>query len=107
MPALIPALVAAMMTVLRVLLMAKIGAFIVSALLFFGFTFATNEYAVEPLLDALRGHVQQLGAGGGAMAYAIQWAGVLQFDKAVTVLISAYSMAWTIRSARVWLSKAS
>lgn len=106
MPALIPALVAALMTVLRVLLMAKIGAFIVSALLFFGFSWATNEYAIEPLLDALTGYVQQLGTGGGALAYAMQWAGVLQFDKAITVIISAYGMAWTIKSARVWLSKA-
>lgn len=106
MPLLIPALVSAMMTVLRVLLMAKIGAFIVAALLFFGFTWATNEYAVDPLMDSLTAYVGQLGSVGGVVGSAVQWAGVLQFDKAITLVVSAYGMAWTIKSARVWLSKA-
>ena len=107
MPALIPALVAAMMQVLRVLLMAKIGAFIVSALAFFGFTFVVNQYAIEPALSALTGYVSQLGAGGGAMGHAMQWAGVLKFDQAISVIISAYTVAWTIKSAKVWLGKTS
>lgn len=106
MPLLIPALVAALMTVLRVLLMAKIGAFIVSALLFFGFTFAVNEYAIEPALDALRNYMTSMGSAGGIAGSAIAWAGVLRFDDAVSVLISAYTTKWTIVSARIWLSKA-
>lgn len=105
MPLLIPALVAAMMTVLRVLLVAKIGTFIVSALLFFGMSFSINKWGVQPALDALEGYVSQLGTGGGAIGSAIAWAGVLNFDKAISILISAYTVKWTITSAKVWLSK--
>lgn len=106
MPALIPLIVSAFMTVMRVLLLAKIGSFIVSAMLFLGLTFAIDNYAIDPLLDALESYVSQLGTGGGAMATAMQWAGVLNFDKACSVLISAYTTAWTIKSAKVFLSKA-
>lgn len=94
------------MTVLRVLLMAKIGAFIVSALLFFGFTWTINEYAIEPALDTLRNYMNSMGSASSIAGHAIAWAGVLRFDDAVSVLISAWTTAWTIKSARVWLSKA-
>src|SRR5690606_18021523 len=106
MPAFIPAIVAALMTVLRVLLIAKIGSIVVSALLFIGLSLAINNYAIEPLLTQLENYVNQLGAGGGAMAQAMQWAGVLNFDKACSVLLSAYTTAWTIKSAKVFLTKA-
>lgn len=105
MPALIPAIVAALMTVLRVLLIAKIGSFIVSALVFFGLTIGINNYAIEPALNALQTYVGQLGASGGAVATALAWAGVLNFDKAIGVLISAYTTAWTIRGAKVFLMR--
>jgi len=107
MPAFIPAIVAALMTVLRVLLMSKIGSIVVAALLFLGLSLAVNNYAIDPLLTRLENYVNQLGAGGGAMAYAMQWAGMLNFDKAVSVLLSAYTTAWTIKSAKVFLTKAS
>lgn len=106
MPAVVAAIVAALMTVLRVLLMAKIGAFIVSALLFFGFTFAVNNYAVQPAMDALTDYMNSMGSASSIAGTAIAWAGVLRFDAAVSVLISAYTVKWTIVSARVWLSNA-
>jgi hypothetical protein len=106
MPALIPLIVSSLMTVLRVLLLSKIGSFIVAALLFLGLSLAIDNYAIDPLLAQLRNYVAQLGAGGGAMATAMQWAGVLNFDKACSVLLSAYTTAWTIKSAKVFLTKA-
>lgn len=105
MPALVASLVASLMTVLRVLLIAKIGSIIVAALAFFGLSFAVNKYSVQPALDALEHHVGQLGAAGGHVASAIQWAGVLNFDQAVTILISAYTVKWGLQTARVFLTK--
>lgn len=105
MPLFIPALVAALMTVLRVLLIAKIGSIIVAALAFFGFTWAVNKWGIDPAMNALDNYVGQLGSTGGTMASAMQWAGVLQFDVAISVLISAYTVKWTLTSARVFLMK--
>lgn len=106
MPALIPAIVAALMQVMRVLLMSKIGSFIVAALLFLGLSLAVNNYAIDPLLSTLEAYVSQIGSAGGAASVAMQWAGVLNFDKAISVLVSAYTAAWTIKASKVFLSKA-
>lgn len=106
MPAFIPAIVAALMTVLRVMLLAKIGSIIVAGLMFLGLSFAVSNYAIDPMLAALESYVAQIGSGGDAAAVAMQWAGVLNFDKAISVLVSAYTTVWTIKSAKVFLMKA-
>jgi hypothetical protein len=104
-PVLVAGAAAAIATALRVMLMAKLGTIVLSCLAFFGMTWGINKWAVAPAIAALEGYVDQLGAGGGAAATALQWAGVLQFDSAISVLISAYTIKWTIVSARVWLSR--
>lgn len=105
MPLLIPAIVAALMTVMRVLLIAKAGSIVLAVLLFFGFDWAVNKFAIDPALDALSGWMGQVGTGHWG-AIAMQWAGVLNIDKAVSVLISAFTTKASINSAKVFLTKA-
>jgi len=98
------ALIPIVVTALRIMLLAKIGAFVAKLLMFFGFTWATNKFAVEPALDALRTHMA-IAPSGEYGAVMVQWLGVLRFDQAVTMVISAYGAAWTIKGAKVWLAK--
>lgn len=98
------ALVPIVVTAMRVMLLAKAGAFVAKCIMFFGFTWATNKFAIQPAFDELRNHMQATPSGEyGALM--VQWLGVLRFDQAVTMVISAYIAAWTIKGARVWLAK--
>jgi hypothetical protein len=99
-----PAVVALLVTLLRVMLMAKIGAFVVKLLAFFGFTWATNKFAIDPAMDFIRTHMNAHPAGEFA-AWAFQWLGVLRVDQAISMLLSAYAAAWTIKGAKVFLMK--
>lgn len=91
---------------LRILLMAKLGAMIASILLFFGLVWGTNKFAIGPAFDFLQNHMASLsGVGGEYGAVMFAWLGVLRFDQAVTMVLSAYTAAWTIKSAKVFLMR--
>lgn len=92
MPAIIGALVAALIGALRQYLPGILG----RVLLTFGIALVTNEVA----LPALKGFVQ--GYFGGLPSVLLAYAGALAFDKAVTLILSA---AVAVRAQRVILSK--
>jgi hypothetical protein len=97
------AIVAALLHGLRVLLMARLGLMVAKVLGFFGLTFVTNKYAVGPLLAQVEGFIAQAGQAGQFGAVAMQWAGLMRFDDALSMVISALGMAFTIKQARVAL----
>ncbi len=97
------ALLAALMHGLRIMLMAKIGAFVLKLLSFFGLAIVTNKFAIEPLLLQLQGYIAQFGATGQFGAVAVQWAGLMRFDDALSMIMSAFSTALMIKQARVML----
>lgn len=98
-----PALVAALIHALRIMLMAKAGALVLKILLFFGLAITVNRVAIDPVLNQLEGYVAQLGSTGGTMAVAVQWAGLLRFDEALSMLLSAFATAMLIKQSRVFL----
>lgn len=98
-----PAVIALLVNMLRVMLMAKAGLFVAKVLGFFGLTFLTNEYAIEPLLAQIQGMMTGSAGGGDLGAALIAWAGVLRFDEAVSMVLSAYSTAMTIRGGKMVL----
>lgn len=98
-----PALVAALMHALRIMLMAKVGAFVLKVISFFGLAIVTNKYAIEPLLNQLEGYIGDLGATGQWGALAVQWAGLLRVDDALSMLVSCFATAMMIKQGRVML----
>lgn len=100
-----PAIIAALLTGLRILLMAKLGAMVARVFLFFGVTWATNEFALQPALDQVAA-LMTSSPGGEFGTWALQWAGVMRLDVCVSMLLSCLSAVWTIKQARVFLSKA-
>lgn len=97
------AIIAAIMHALRIMLMAKIGAFVLKLLSFFGLAIIANEFAIEPLLAQLEGFISEIGATGQWGALAIQWAGLMRVDEALSMLISCFTTAMMIKQARVML----
>lgn len=92
MPAIIGALVAAIIGALRQYLPGIIG----RTLLMFGIAITTHELA----LPALKSFVQSY--MGGLPSVLLAYAGALAFDKAVTLILSSYA---AVRIQRVVLSK--
>lgn len=81
--------IAGLITGLGTLFKSRLGLFIVTAMAWLGINFATIKIAVEPALDLLYGYVSN-GSGAGQYAgVAMQWVGVMQLDKAATMIGSA------------------
>lgn len=95
-------LIAPAINALRVMLMVKLGAIVLSAMAFIGIAFVSHEYVIDPVISQIEGLIQT-GPGTGLAAQVIGWAGVLRLDTALSMILSAYAAAWAIRSGKVAL----
>ncbi|MGN7725125.1 DUF2523 family protein [Luteimonas sp. 22616] len=101
-----PAILAALFTGLRWLILSKLGLFLATALLWLGINFGTMKLVLQPTLDLLTNFASGGGTGGGEYwIIARQWAGVLNFDKALTMVISAYVTQRTLMAGRLFMFK--
>lgn len=99
-------IVAAVLQGIIYLFKSRLGLFIVSALVWLGINFATLNIVMGPTLDLLRDYAGNMNQSGSGLAGAASaWIGVLQFDKALTMLISAYVTRQAIMQGRLYLWK--
>jgi hypothetical protein len=98
------AVLALLTNMLRVMLFMHAGKIIVGILGFFGLEYITYHYGIAPAL-AWISDLMTTGPGGEFGAACIAWMGVMQFDRAVTMLLSAWGIAQTIKSAKSFLGK--
>lgn len=89
----------------RVLFASRLGAWVAGALAWLGLSFGVQKVAVEPAIEQLRGYMDSLGGSGELAADALAWAGVMNFDIAVTMLISAVAIRRGISAGRVFLKR--
>ena len=83
----------------------RIGLFITSAFVWLGINFGTIKLALEPAIEQLEQFAQS-GAPGGEMGQqAMQWAGMLNLDKALTMIVSAVVAKHAIMQGRLFLFK--
>ena len=80
------------------LMMLKLGAWILGAMVYLGIYFGTQEYVIEPLLDQVRAIAE-----GGITGTLAEWVAFLNFDRAITMVLSAYSTAGTIAATKMAL----
>lgn len=84
----------------------RLGLFFVSAMLWMGINFTTVNIVIGPLVDQIAG-LGQGGFGGNQFGIWIaQWAGVLQFDRCMTAISSAYITRVAVSNTRMFLTKA-
>jgi|GEM_PF-1833046 len=83
----------------------KLGLFIMGAMVWLGINFASIKMVIEPAIDLLSGYANS-GMGGGQYATtAIAWMGVLNFDRAITMIISAIVAVNVLMRGRLFLFK--
>lgn len=101
-----PQLIGALIAGLAWLFKSRIGLWVMTAMAWLGINFGTIKMVVEPAIDLLKGYAQGMGGGSGELgATAMQWFGVLQFDRALTMVISAVAAKHAIMQGRLFLFK--
>lgn len=101
-----PFLAALLVNVFRWLLFTYAGKLVLSVLVFFGLSFTTQKLVTAPFTGAIQAMATATPSGEFA-ALAVQWMGVLNFDRALTMICAAFVTAQTIKAGKVALSKVS
>ena len=99
------AIVAGVVSGITYMFKTKLGLFIMGAMVWMGVNFGTIKLVVEPAIDLLRGYASGGMPGGQFAGYATGWLGVLNFDRAITMLISAVIAKHAVMQGRLFLFK--
>lgn len=97
-----------LLTGIGTLFKSRAGLFIFAAFAWLGINFGTLKLIVEPAIDILRGLTMDLGSGaasGDIAVAASQYLGVMQFDRAITMLVSAIVVKHGLMRGRIFLYK--
>lgn len=84
----------------------RIGLFLAQALAWAGLTYGASKVLVDPAVALLEAKVAAMSGAGGLAATAFNWMGVLRFDVACTMIMSAYTIKLSANAAKVFLRKA-
>lgn len=105
MPALVGWIISGITSAVMWLFKNRIGQILASILGWFGVSLATYKLGVEPFIEMLE-DLANSGLGGGEYAaVALQWMGLLNFDKALTMVISAVAAKHAVNAGRVFFRK--
>lgn len=86
----------------------RLATWVAQVLGWLGLQVAFGTFAFGPLIAQIRGYaegIETAGGGGELTAAALNWLGFLNFDKALTMILSAYVMAFAATSARAFLRR--
>jgi len=97
-------LIAVFMNALRKLFGSRMGTWVASAMAWLGLSFGSYQIAIDPMLDAIRAHMQS-GGGGEYGSVAVAYMGVMKFDVAVSMAISYVAIRQGVASAKLFLTK--
>lgn len=95
-PLVVAPAVAAALTWLSRFLLARLAAYFIGGLIYLGVYLGVEHFVIGPILDQI-----QYYATATLVGVVADWARFLNVDKFISMIISAYSMAGTIRAARV------
>lgn len=105
MPAALGWIISGLITGITWLFKNRIGQFITAILAFLGISLATYTFAVQPFIDQLES-MANAGMGGGQFsAFALNFLGIMNFDKALTMIISAVAAKHAVGAGKVFFKK--
>lgn len=88
------------------MIQSRIGQWAMLILASLGLGLATHTAVMGPALDGLLSYMQGLTSGGGEyLSVGVQMLAYTNFDKAVTMVVSAYGARAGIRAAKAFLVK--
>lgn len=100
-------IIAALIDALEWLFKTKLGQWIVAAFVFLGISFGTSKLVVQPSLDAIKALANGGVGSSDLAAITLQWMGVLKFDVAITMILSAVATKYGVQAGKLFLQKRS
>lgn len=97
-PLVLAPIVASVLAWMSRLLMIKAAAWVIGAMMYIGIYLGTVEFVIEPLIAQVRAIAE-----GGITGTLAEWVSFLNFDRAITMILSAYTTAGGIAAAKVAL----
>ena len=97
-PLVLAPIVSVLLAWLSRFMMLKLGVWILGAMAYLGLYFGVDSFVIGPLVDQVR----QIAEGGitGSLA---EWVAFLNFDRAISMVLSAYTTAGAISATKVAL----
>jgi len=95
--------VGAIVGALSRLFASRAGSWVAGILVFLGIGLVSHGVVVGPALDQIKAYAETVGSGAGSVA--VEWLAFLNFDKAITMIFSAYATRTAINGGRVWLAR--
>lgn len=97
------AIVAGVVSGITYMFKTKLGMFIMGALVWLGLSFGSMALVVQPALDVMYGYLDAAGAVGQYAQYAMKWVGVMNLDRAVTMIGSSIAARHAANAGRMFL----
>lgn len=94
-----------LINLLRMMLMAKAGSFLLKIFGVLGISLAAQHYVITPATDQLHSYLNSNFGGGEIGTWISATLGMLRFDVACSILIGAYTTKATLDSAKAVLVK--
>lgn len=101
MPVIAGGIVAALLWMVR----SRIGMILTTILIWLGVSVASHTVIVAPLIDAIKSSVLGMDNLDGFAGRAIEYVRFLGFDRALTMVFSAYAARVAVSGAKVFLAK--
>lgn len=105
MPAVIGWIISGVASGLMWLFKNRLGQMLTGILVWFGVSMASYKLGVEPFIEQVESMAQSGGGGGQFAATAMAWLGVLKFDVALTMIISAVAAKHAVNAGRVFFKR--
>lgn len=100
-----PAFIAAFFEGFLFFFKTRIGFFVVTLLTWLGVNYGSVHLVLDPIIAAIKGYTTGVGGAGQYGHIALDWIAYLHFDRALTMIFSAYAAKYSILNARLFLFK--
>ncbi|ARO68571.1 DUF2523 domain-containing protein [Xylella fastidiosa subsp. pauca] len=101
-----PVFIAQLLTGLFSLLKTKLGYFIMAAFVWLGINWGSYHFVITPIVKQIYIYMDNVGVAEGSLGeMAMSGLAILNFDRAVSMIISAYVARFAVLNGRLYLFK--
>ncbi|TNV98072.1 DUF2523 domain-containing protein [Xylella fastidiosa] len=101
-----PVFIARLLTGLFSLLKTKLGYFIMAAFVWLGINWGSYHFVITPIVKQIYIYMDNVGVAEGSLGeMAMSGLAILNFDRAVSMIISAYVARFAVLNGRLYLFK--
>lgn len=100
-----PMLISQLISGLAWMFRTRLGTWVAGGLAWFGLSWATHRFAVEPFIEGMEEKVRATSVGGDWGPVLVAYLGIMKFDQACTMIASAVAAKFAVGAAKAFLVK--